>query len=170
MVPQFRFHGCGSGPSRPSRTAFAALMAAGIMALPGCRAQSASDIPTIMHVKGYLAKAPMGLAEENDEPNDYPLNGTVAACRGVSRCTVEVRPGDLFLNLRFDPQRDGNMEISVISAGGESIGLERRIDFEGGSQTYDYQTLAVGRESVIFNTDLRVRAEKDGWRFFLVIH
>ncbi|MFN7990636.1 MAG: hypothetical protein U0R44_00605 [Candidatus Micrarchaeia archaeon] len=152
------------------RAVFTGILAAGIMGSPlSCGTQLNAAAPPAFQIKEILSRPPMGIAEEtNEQGSSSPLRGLFASCRGKPVCRVIVSPGDLVIVMPVMPEVDGNLEVAVDSLTGSGIRLRKRVTAKFQDTSEEYQEIAFGSAAALFNTDLRVRAEKDEFgRFFL---
>jgi hypothetical protein len=146
------------------KTRAATILVAGLALLPECEAQFPPPSSPVQ-VKQYLAEVPANLAERLNEPGTgSPLKGRLADCRGVKICEVPLYPGHIFLSVKFAPENEGNLEVTVQEVSGTGVVFQKRVDFDFSGPSYELQAVPFGEARQLFSTDLKVRVElkKDG--------
>jgi hypothetical protein len=151
----------GSAFSEGTKPMLSAVTAAGLMLLPGCGPQMASEMPATVPVRAHLGEIPANLAERLNEPGTgAQLTGRLADCKGMAGCQLPLTTGQLFMNVKFMPEEDGNLEVTVSEVKETGVVFQKRVDVNLGSPSYEYQFFEFGKAGVLFNTDLRMRVEK----------
>ncbi|MBU0527515.1 MAG: hypothetical protein ABH983_01165 [Candidatus Micrarchaeota archaeon] len=89
------------------------------------------------------------------------ISGKLNRCIGKRTCDVDIHVGDILFIMRFMPEKNGAMEVSIADIGHHGIVLKQEFDFfMEDKQTY-FQTIGFGEKTRIDHTDLEIEVIKN---------
>ncbi len=89
------------------------------------------------------------------------ISGKFNRCIGKTECEVDVNIGDILFIMRFMPEKNATMEVSIADIGAHGIVLKQEFDFFMEDRQVRYQTVMFGQETRIDHTDLDIEAVRN---------
>jgi len=122
--------------------------------------QSQSPLPTRVPIVEHLQKG-TDAQKHGDITRLTVISGKLNRCIGKSECNVKINKGDSLFIMRFMPEKNGIMKVSVADIGQHGIVLRQEFDFFMEDKQIHFQTIRFGEKAMIDHTDLEVEAVRN---------
>lgn len=137
---------------------FSAAIFSGAMLLSSCGTTPIPDrIPIMQHLQEGTD------AQKNGEITEFTrISGRLNRCIGEKTCSIPIIEGQALFNVRFMPEKDGNLSVVVDQVGDGGVSLKMEYSFSAEDRQFKTQFIEYGQWARIKSTDLEVLIKRDG--------
>ncbi len=122
--------------------------------------QMTTPLPTQVPIVEHLQKG-TDAQKHGDITRLTVISGKLNRCIGKRECNVRINIGDILFIMRFMPEKNGTMEVSVADIGSHGIVLKQEFNFFMEDRQVHFQTIRFGEKTRIDRTDLEVEAVRN---------
>jgi hypothetical protein len=117
--------------------------------------QMTTPLPTQLPIVEQLQKGTEA-QKHGDITSLTVISGKLNSCIGKRTCKVDIHIGDILFIMRFMPEKNGIMEVSIADIGSHGIVLKQEFDFFMEDKQVHFQTIRFGEQTRIDHTDLEI--------------